>query len=295
MQKIYVSVNIITLGRDSIYKALEFLLNQKFSHPYEINLILQWNIDQDKINKLNKKDIPINIYNYKHNLGFWYYRNQAIQKSKWKILAWIDDDEWTKDNKRLYNITKEIFEWKYKAITWWYNIKLWEWYRTDCISLLWYPWWWAIWFSKMRTVNSHSETKHICTWNFAFDRSILDKTWLFNENLKHWTEDVTFADSINRSKIKILYQKESTTNHIPRSWIIDFIKRHFNRWKASYQLSKYWSITKHHQQEKLRSIKNILFNSDTKLKYIPWIRLMFIIQYLSQIIWFICAKIYAKN
>jgi len=290
MKKILVSVNIITLGRPTLYKTLESVCNQVFSRPYEINLILQWDIDQKVIDKLNKKNISIHIHTYKHWLGFWYYRNEAIKRSNGDILVWIDDDEWTKDNKRLDSITEPILKEEYGVVTAWVEVQLGKWYRTDCISLLWYPWWWAIGFKKLWTVNTNWTTQHLCSGNFAFDRAILKKIWLFQASLKSWAEDVAFAEAVNKQNINILYNEASTVYHIHRSWFVNFCRWHFIRGRSAYEFSKLGIINQNHKKEKMKSIRNILFNRTMGIKYFPWVRFMFFVQYLFQIIGMVYAK-----
>lgn len=293
MEKIDISVSIISLWRESIYRTLEWILSQKIDKYFEVNIILQWNIDMIRIEKLNINKVSINIFYYDYWLWFWYYRNEAIKKANWDILVWIDDDEWVKNNSWLYNITKHIFSWEYLVVTAWTDVLLWEWYLTDSISYLWYPWWWAVWFKNMWTVYDDDTTNHLCSWNFAFNKSILNTINWFDVNLKSWAEDVAFATCMMKKWIKILYNEDSTINHISRNWIINFCKWHLTRWKSIYEFKKLGLIWWWHINDKIKSVKYILFDNFFNI-HVFWIWFMFFLQYLFNLIWFLNAK-YKNN
>ncbi len=289
MNNIDISISIISLWRETIYKTLEWILNQELNNNYEINIILQWTVDLARIEKLNINNIKVNIYNYEYWLWFWYYRNEAIKKANWDILVWIDDDEWVTNNKWIYNITKDIISWKIEVVTAWINLLMWKWYLTDSISYLWYPWWWAVWFKNMWTVYPDNITTHLCSWNFAFSKSVLNKINWFNETLKNWAEDVAFAVDLINNWIKILYNEEATIYHVTRSWIVNFCKWHITRWKSIYEFKKLWLISWWHWHDKIKSVKYILF-SKFFTRYVFWIWFMFFLQNLFNLIWYLKVK-----
>lgn len=273
-----VSVNIISLWRDSIYKTLETIKAQVVDFEYEINIILQWELDTERVSK------NVNIYQYERWLGFWYYRNEAIKKSNWKILVWIDDDEYAKNENWLSEITSPILNWEYLVVTAWTDIQLWMDYITDCISFLWYPWWWALGFRKMWTVFNDNTTNHLCSWNFAFHRDILKTITWFKEELKSWAEDVAFWTELSRNNIQIFYNEYATIWHEQRSWIKNFCKWHVWRWKSIAEFKRLWLIWKWHLFDKWKSMWNILFWNFFTI-YMPWIWFMFFLQNISNIYW----------
>jgi hypothetical protein len=293
MKKNFISVNIISLGRDSIYKTLETVCVQELSSDFEVNIILQWSLDMQRLEEI-KNWKQINIYNYEQWLWFWYYRNQAIEKSNWNILAWIDDDEWTKDNYRLKNLTSPIIEGDYKVVTAWTDIELRKWYWTDCITYLWYPWGSVIGFDKMWTVYADGTTKHLCSWNFAFEKSVLEKVDWFQESLKSGAEDVAFGIELSENDIKILREPQATIYHVHRSWIVNFCKWHFLRWKSAYEYMQLWLVTWWQKKDKIKSIKHILFDRFFT-KYVFGIWILFGLQYLFTIMWIIYAKIWYNS
>ncbi len=63
-----ITIAIITLGRDSLYKTLSSLFLQKIDKSFEIILILQGDIDEAVINSLNSKSIPIHIHKFGYAL-----------------------------------------------------------------------------------------------------------------------------------------------------------------------------------------------------------------------------------
>lgn len=286
-----ISINIISLGRESIYKTLESLVSQETNFDIEINIILQWNLDEDKINQLMKK-ADISVYEYERWLWFGYYRNQAIERSTGEILARIDDDEWTADNNWIDTITGPIRDWAYKVVTAGTQIELGKWYIADCISYLWYPWWSVIWFNKMRTVDSQWVTKHLCSGNFAFDKSVLKIVWWFQESLKSWAEDVAFGTMLSNNWIDIFWEPNATIYHVHREGIVNFCKRHFLRGKSAAQYLMLWQkkmVSWGHWKDKLVSIKYILFWKFFS-GYMPWIWFLFWLQYVSMILWFLLVR-----
>jgi len=291
MKKIDISVSIISLWRDTIYKTLEWILNQNIDKNYEVNIILQWSINLNRLQKINKHNIKINIYNYNYWLWFWYYRNEAIKKANGDILVWIDDDEYVKNEFWLKNITYKIIDNTVMVVTAWTEIELGKWYITDCISYLGYPWGWAVWFKKMWTVDNNNYTTHLCSWNFAFHKLILRKIKWFNVDLKNWAEDVEFATKLVKVWIKIYYEEEATIYHVSRSWIINFSKWHITRGKSIYEFKKLGLIWWWHINDKLRSIRYILLDKFFT-KYIFWIFFLFFLQNLFNFIWYFKAKLW---
>ena len=138
-----VSIIIPTLGRDSLYPLIENLLKQKVKFAYEIVLIPQVKLQEDKL-----KDKRIKIFFEELGKGFAYYRNIGIKKSKSDVLVFIDDDELPMNNKWLYNITKPILSGEELIATSGYKIKLNQGYLTDCISLLGFPGGGAVGFER---------------------------------------------------------------------------------------------------------------------------------------------------
>jgi hypothetical protein len=65
-----ISVCIITLGRESIYKTLETIFQQKIDISFEVIIILQGELDRKKIDGINPHKIQYSIHNYPHNKGF---------------------------------------------------------------------------------------------------------------------------------------------------------------------------------------------------------------------------------
>jgi len=280
MAKPTISVCMITLGRDSIYKTLESLFSQKISVAFEIVLILQGNVDKKRIASMNTSKVPVKIYDYELGLGFAYYRNQAIKKAKGEIIAFIDDDEWTKDHKWLHTLTKPIRDGKYLVTTSGYIVDLNQSYMTDCISLLGYPGGGALGFEKMWTVYNDGTTKHICSGNLAFSRKINIQ---FDESLKSGAEDVQFGYSIINANMKIKYVPRARVGHVSRSGLKSFFIWHIRRGKSVYEFNKLGLINKDVASNRMRSVKNI-FTNVLFTKYIFGVTFLFFVQYLATLV-----------
>lgn len=207
----------LSLWRETLYKTLETVFCQKINLNYEIVIILQWLIDTKKIDSLNVNNIPVRIFNFNRGLWFGFYRNKAVEFALWNILAWIDDDEWTMDDKWLYKITRPIIVGQYQVVTAGYYIKLGQWYITDCISLLWWPGGGALGFEKMWHVMSDNTTNHICTGNFAILRSLIQNI-PFPANAVYGGEDNALSKNLVSSQISINYNKSCTVYHEPRKF-----------------------------------------------------------------------------
>lgn len=250
-----ISVCIISLWRESLYKTLETLFNQNIELSYEIVIILQGKIDVKRIWDINLNNIPYFIYNYPHDLGFWYYRNRAIEHSSGDILVWIDDDEWTQNNNWLYHITYPIVYGNILVCTAGCSIPLGQWYVTDCISLLWYPGWWALGFERVWVVDKKTKfTTHLCSGNFAIKKSLL-KDNPFSENAMFWWEDNALAKNLLSLKIPILYVKEATVFHVSRNF------SQFLKWSKIRKMSLKSTYKNHSFEEPfLSKIKRLFTN-----------------------------------
>lgn len=272
-----ITVVIITLGRESIYKALETVFLQQCKGKYEVLLILQGTVDENKLRAMNRYDIPVRILKYPHGLGFGKYRNEGIANSRGNIVAFIDDDEWAKDEHWLEALTKPIVNEEYYVTNAGYEIPITGRYLTDCISLLGYPGGGALGYEKIWHVNAQGETDHICSGNFSFSKKI-DIT--FNDRLKSGAEDADFGNRVIKEGYVIKYVKEATVYHCPRQGIIDFIKWHFRRGKSVYEFKKLGLLDKKTFNDRMRAVKNVFINV-LFTKYIFGVTLLFLLQYFA--------------
>jgi len=284
---IYVTVVIITLGRETIYKTLDSLFQQEIEGEFEILLILQGEVDENRIAKMNINDVPVRILNYPYGLGFGRYRNEGIVNSKGDIVVFIDDDEWAKDNYWLKKLTKPIIHQEYYVTSSGYEVPITGNYLTDCISLLGYPGGGALGYEKIWFVNSNSETDHICSGNFAFNKRI---NIFFNDNLKSGAEDADFGNRIIKEGYIIKYVKEATVFHIPRHGFFNFIKWHVRRGKSIYEYNKLGLLDKKTYYNRKRAVKNIFINVLFS-KYIFGITPLFLLQYFASAIGYLKAKV----
>lgn len=257
-----ISVCIISLGRTTLYNTLESIFSQKIDSAFEIVIILQWSIDIERINSLNKSHITCRIFYYEFWKWFSYYRNKAIYHSKGSILAWIDDDEWTMNDSWLQKIIAPIQNEKYQVVTGGYCVELGQWYMTDCVSLLWWPGGWALGFEKMWMVSSDSTTNHLCTGNFAIQKSLLQEI-RFSVDAKYGWEDNALSKDLFIKKIPIFYDKSVTVFHEPRSF-----SQAFSWWKLRAINTRHAARAHFYEEssfkKKIRFLKN-LFSLD---KYI---------------------------
>lgn len=230
MKKLEVSVLIPTLGRDTLYALVNSLLKQKTSFDYEIVLLPQRPLFEDRIR--NKK---IRFKYEKEGKGFAYYRNALVKLAKGNILVWIDDDELPMNANWLEKIAKPILQGGERVTTAGVKIELGEGYTTDSISLLGFPGGGAVGFEVMWFVDDKGYTRHLCSGNFAIDRKILTRLGNFTLRLKSGSEDVDLAEKIAKQNIKIKYEKEATVYHVSRKGYFNFVKWNFLRGKSAAQ------------------------------------------------------------
>lgn len=284
--EIGISIVMITLGRESIYKTFETILNQKISQKYEVVLILQGTLDQERIKKINKNKIDITIHNYPFGLGFGKYRNEGIKHAKGDVIVFIDDDEWTKNDLWLKAITEPLFKENYLAVNSGYQVPLIGKYFTDCISLLGYPGGGALGYEKMWQVDENGNTNHICTGNFAFHKKL---SMSFNEGLKFGAEDADFGSRIHKKGIKIKYVPEATVFHVHRSGFWNFTIWHMRRGRSIYEYKKLGLLDKNTVSKRSRAVKNI-FKNVLFTKYIFGVTFFFFWQYFISGIAYLKAK-----
>ena len=189
------------------------------------------------INSINLISVPVHVYEFKVGLWFWYYRNQALRMASGNVVAFIDDDEWTMDDKWLFNLTIPIFSWYCNVVTSGCHVPQTSSYFTNSISSLGYPGGGSIWFTSLWNVDWEWFTKHLCSGNFAINRDILDVE--FSENAHFWGEDNKLARLLCERNIQILYQPTATVYHQPRN-LKESIIWWRNRNKSARALIKSW-------------------------------------------------------
>ncbi|MCK5604684.1 glycosyltransferase family 2 protein [Candidatus Pacearchaeota archaeon] len=281
-----ISVIIITIARQSLYRTLTGLFSQKVSKPFEVVLVLQGSLDQKKLDTIKKQGNTLHIIQQPFGLGFGHYRNVGIKQARGDILAFIDDDEWPKNNFWLEKITRSIRNDTCQVTTAGYEIPLTGRYLTDCISFLGYPGGANVGFDKMWSVSPDGWTEHLCSGNFAFSR----KTGVFfNESLRSGSEDVDFGKQLSDRHIRIRYVPEATLWHEPRSGFKDVIKWFFKRGKSLYEYTQYSTVDASQVSDKKKAIKNI-FRNVLLTKYLPGLAILFIVQNVS----FLCGYFYSK-
>lgn len=251
-----ISVCIITLWRETLYKTLETVFSQKISCTYEVIIVLQWTVERSRIAAINPRNIPFHIYTFERGLWFGFYRNKAIEYTKWDILAWIDDDEWTMNNNWLEILTCNIQNGKYFVTTSGYLIPLGQWYMTDCVSLLGWPWGWALGFDKMWNVSNGNETNHICTWNFAIRKSIMQEIGFLNDAKNGW-EDNFLSKNLSIQKIMIMYERFATVYHVGR-WFLRALPWWQLRLKSHRKAVEKSMYEENLLKKKIRFFKNVI-------------------------------------
>ena len=174
-----ISVIVITLGRESLYKLIEKLLKQEINQTYEIVLVPQNPLKEELL-----KDKKIRIFYEPLGKGVSYYRNVGIKKSRGDIIAFIDDDEEPFDEKWLRNLVFPIISNKESITTAGVFIPLGQGYIADSISLLGFPGGGAVGFKTMWKVDENNYTKHLCTGNFAFRKNLIQRIGYFHEEMK---------------------------------------------------------------------------------------------------------------
>lgn len=273
----HISIIIPTLGRDTLYPLIDNLLKQKFSFKYEIILVPQIKLKEQKI-----KDKKVKIFYEPIGKGFAYYRNKGIENSKGNILVFIDDDELPKNNKWLEDITYQIINNKEEVVTAGTEIKLGQGYLTDSISLLGFPGGGAIGFRVMWNIDKDNYTKHLCSGNLAIKKSTLVKVGNFSKEMKNGNEDVNLADKLTKKNIKIKYLEGATVFHVARKGLINFIKWNYLRGKSARE---YMSSSKDNSKifnrfnSSFRILKKVILN---KIYYLPGVLFVMFNQYLWQ-------------
>lgn len=275
--KTKISIIIPTLGRETLYPLIENLLRQKVNFSYEIVLIPQVQLREERL-----KDERIRLYYEPLGKGFSYYRNVGIEKSKGKIIVFIDDDETPMNDRWLNNITTLIIEEKEKVVTAGVKIKLGQGYWTDCISLLGFPGGGAIGFRTMWKVDKNNYTEHLCSGNLAIKKEVIEKIGNFSNELKYGNEDVNLADRIVTARMKIKYIEEATVYHVARKELINFIKWNILRGKSAAEYLKNKKNTEKIGR-RLASSKRILIKiAKENPKYLLSVLWMMFNQYLWQ-------------
>lgn len=273
-----ISVCILTLWRETIYQTLETIFLQEADFEYEIVIILQWEITTNRIDVLNKNNIKYHVHSYPHWLWFGFYRNKSIEHSLGDILVWIDDDEWAQNNHWLKLLVRPILIGEYQVVTSGCEIPLWQWYLSDCISLIGYPWWGALWFEKVWKVYKDSTTFHLCGGNFAVTRQLLNRVGFFEKKCIYSCDDTHLSWKIISVSEIIFYEPRCTLFHIARN------RKNFCSWAQNRRkwMRDYYLIANNPEllSDKKKHILNIFKYLFKRPKYIPgFVYLIFLFFY----------------
>ena len=274
-----VSLIIPTLGRETLYPLLDYLLKQEVVFPFEIILIPQVKLKEEFL-----KDKRIKYFYEPLGKGFSYYRNKGIDGSKGEILVFIDDDELPMNYSWLHHITEPLVKRAEEVVTAGVYIKLGEGYLTDAISLLGFPGGGAIGFKTMWRVDENNYTEHLCSGNFAITKNTLNKINKFSSEYRYGKEDVNLADKLIENDIRIKYIEEATVYHIARKGFVNFIKWNMLRGKASKEyisLNKGGGKIMNRLSSSLRILKQVAV---TRTRYLPGVFFMMFNQYLWEFI-----------
>lgn len=272
-----VSVIIPTLGRETLYPLIDNLLKQETTFSYEIVLIPQIQLREERL-----KDKRIKLFYEPLGKGFAYYRNIGIEKSKGDILAFIDDDEIPMNLQWISTITDPIRKNLEQVVTAGVKIKLGQGYLTDSSSLLGFPGGGAIGFRTMWQVDKESYTEHLCSGNLSISRKTLDKIQNFSLKFTHGNEDVDLADKLINSGVRIKYDEGATVYHVARKGLINFTKWNFLRGKSAATYISHGK-GKGKISNRLKSSKRIILKvSRNKPYYLPGLLFMMVNQYMGQ-------------
>lgn len=288
-EKPLISVIIPTLVRDNLYRLVAALLKQQCPYSYEIILIPQKPFIKEKL-----ADEKIHIYPAEANLGVSYYRNQGIAHARGTIIAFIDDDEMPQDKHWLKFLVEPIAEKKARVTTAGSFIPLKQGYIADSISLLGYPGGAALGFSKIWDVDENNFTGHLCSGNFAAEKSLLVQLGCFADALKQGKEDVFLSDRLAAEKINVTYFPKATVNHLPRKNIIEFARWHIQRGKAIFEYKQLKSIDTAKIKSTLR-VAGEAIKASAFTKYFPLVLILLFLQNICQLLGFYLMKFHGQK
>lgn len=174
-------ISIITTtynGSKFIRKTIDSVLNQSFNN-FEYIIIDDASKDNMKniILKYQQNDNRIHYVKNEINSERAVSRNKWISLSKWEYIAFVDDDDIWCDKEKLQKQVNFLDNNKDYVLVW-TNINLinWDWEIID-------------WNWKLRTTDKSIRNNMLKSWQFCFSsimlrKSILEKSWLFNEDRK---------------------------------------------------------------------------------------------------------------
>lgn len=285
----FISVIIPTLVRNNLYLLVDALLQQDCSSSYEIILIPQKPFQKERLS-----DERIKIYSAAPNFGVSYYRNLGIQHARGEIVAFIDDDEMPQNAHWLKFLTQPIEKKSARITTAGSFIPLKQGYVADSISLLGYPGGAALGFKKLWEVDENNITKHLCSGNFAAEKTLLNQLGCFGGNLKEGKEDVFLSDKLESENIDILYIENATVNHLPRTNFVEFMRWHIQRGKALFEYKQLKTINVAKIKMPMRVAKEAI-KASALSKYFPLVLILLLLQNICQFLGFYLMKFHGQK
>lgn len=229
-----------------IWETIESVINQDFK-DFEFIIINDCSTDNtlNIIKQYINKDKRIYLINNKSNLWLTKNLNKWIKISKWKYVARIDsDDIWFNTSK-----LKQQFNFMEKNIDYW-------------ICGTWVIFIDEDWRELDKIINRETdqEIRNNISWSNQFAhpsviirKNILDKVWLYNENIKVaqdydlWLRVWTISKFYNLKSYLLKYRI--------RKWSISWKKRYKQKISALKSFIKYW---KHYPNKITWLIKHII-------------------------------------
>lgn len=253
-----ISVIIPTIGRASLKKCLNSLLNQELM-PDEIIVV---NNSKDKAESLLR--LPRVRYIYEKKSGPGFARNRGIKEAKNDILAFIDDD-CLADKNWLKNL-KSFFIKNKNSIVIGENKNGLKNNLFSCVEYFDEQ----IFFKKdFYLVGNQIVSFWLDSKNFIISKKLIKKKKLFFRNLKIMAEDLDFSLQANSKKINILYCQKAKVYHFARKDILAHFRREAGKGLAAKELFSIWKDFKNKELKKVYFQKQFIWKklySEKQLK-----------------------------
>jgi len=257
--------------------ALNSLRDQTFS-DYEI--IVVDNGSKDRTKEISEEYADLVLVQKKKGLSF--ARNMGIRQAKADIIAFTDSDceatpNWVEEIFKFFQADPDedvmAGETKIPKST----------FVGDSISSLGFPGGGHVGFANMWKVSKKGYTMKFTGCNFAFRKSVMDKTGYFDEALVSATDDTEMSMRMIRKGVKIKFNPKALIYHEARTSLKSFTTWMFKRGQSNYHFKKKVGDVRGFISLRIWSSKNIIKKFMFDMKIFLIIPLLFWSFFLQQI------------
>ena len=268
-----VTVVVITLGRESLYRLVPGIVSQVTTFAFETLLIANGPVDEARL-----PPAGVRVVREEPGRGYSYYRNRGIEESRGDIVVYVDDDVVPVDDGWLERLAEPIVAGREEAATGGASIPLGQGFLADLISLLGFPGGGALGWENVWPVDEEGHTAKMCTCNCAARKELLESVGGFDESVVYGGEDVYISERMLERGSSIYFARDAHVTHGARTGLVDFLRWQARRGRTIRELKDVDLVKGRQLYGRLRRTGIILRRTWPTARFLPMLGLLLLEQ-----------------